>query len=193
MAQPGVSGAQYVMEPKLSQFTVQAFASGLISAAAHSPKIAIRDWRGETGFVPNSIKEAYLSLKAKTSSLEVIDELRDADRKQLHNVMHHEVLETTRFPEFTFESSVIDAEREKQDIYRLNVTGGLTLHGVTNPHSFVAQVAFGVDSYRAYGSFTILQSDYGLKIASIAGGTLKLLDELKCSFYVVAKKRQPTA
>jgi hypothetical protein len=26
-------------------------------------------------------------------------------------------------------------------------------------------------------------------VASIAGGTLKLQDELKCSFYVVAKKK----
>lgn len=189
MAQPGVGGVQYVMDPKLSQFTVQAFASGLISVVAHSPKIAIRDWRGETGFVPDSIKNAYLSLRAKTASLEVTDNLRDDDRRQLHRVMHDEVLESGKFPEFTFESSAIDAEREKQDMYRLNITGGLTLHGVTNPQSFFAQVAFGVDSYRAFGAFTILQSDYGLKIASIAGGTLKLLDELKCSFYVVGKRK----
>jgi polyisoprenoid-binding protein YceI len=190
MAQPGVSGVQYVMEPKLSQFTVQAFASGMIAVVAHSPKIAIRDWKGETGFVPDSIKNAYLSLTAKTASLEVTDDLPEDDRKQLHRVMHHEILETIKFPEFTFESSAIEAEREKQDLYRLNVTGGLTLHGVTNPQSFVAQVVFGVDGYRAYGSFTIFQSDHGLKIASIAGGTLKLRDELKCSFYVVARKKQ---
>jgi polyisoprenoid-binding protein YceI len=53
--------------------------------------------------------------------------------------MHDDVLESGKFPEFTFESSAIDAEREKQDMYRLNITGGLTLHGVTNPQSFFAQ------------------------------------------------------
>ena len=190
MAQPAVSGVHYVMDSKLSQFTVQAFASGMIAVVAHSPKLAIRDWEGETGFVPDTIKDAYLLLKAKTASLEVTDELSEDDRRVLHRVMHQEVLESTKFPEFTFESSAIDVEREKQDLYRLNVTGGLTLHGVRNPQSFVAQVVFGVDSYRAYGSFTIFQSDYGLKIASIAGGTLKLRDELKCSFYVVARKKQ---
>jgi len=190
MAQPAVSGVHYVMYSKLSQFTVQAFASGMIAVVAHSPKLAIRDWEGETGFVPDSLKDAYLLLTAKTASLEVTDELSEDDRKQLHRVMHQEVLESAKFPEFTFESSAIDVEREKQDLYRLNVTGGLTLHGIRNPQSFVAQVVFGVDSYRAYGSFTIFQSDYGLKIASIAGGTLKLRDELKCSFYVVARKKQ---
>src|SRR5579862_4381957 len=125
MPQPGVSGVRYEMNPKLSQFTVQAFASGLISAVAHSPKIAVRDWQGETGFVPDSLKEAFLLLKAKSASLEVTDELPESDRRQLHRVMHNEVLESTRFPEFTFASSVIVAEREKQDSYRLNITGGL--------------------------------------------------------------------
>ena len=35
----------------------------------------------------------------------------------------------------------------------------------------------------------LLQSDYGIRVASIAGGTLKLQDELKFSFYVVARKQ----
>lgn len=59
MAQPAVSSVHYVMDRKLSQFTVQAFASGLIAVVGHSPKIAIRDWTGDTKFVPDSIKEAY--------------------------------------------------------------------------------------------------------------------------------------
>ncbi len=37
---------RYVVDPRASQFTVQAFANGLISAVAHSPKIAISDWTG---------------------------------------------------------------------------------------------------------------------------------------------------
>jgi hypothetical protein len=65
----------------------------------------------------------------------------------------------------------------------------LALHGITNSHAFFAQVAFGVDSFRAYGEFTLLQTDYGIKIASVAGGTLKLQDELKFTFYVVGRKK----
>jgi hypothetical protein len=79
-------------------------------------------------------------------------------------------------------------ERLKDTLHRVNVTGRLGLHGTTNSHVFFAQVAFGVDSFRAYGEFNLLQSDYGIKIASIAGGTLKLQDELKFNFYVVGRK-----
>jgi polyisoprenoid-binding protein YceI len=181
---------RYVTDTKASQFTVQAFAAGMIAVVAHSPKIAIRDWTGVARFVPGTLSEASLSVRGKTSSFEALDELRDSDRRELHRVMAQEVLEVTRFPEFTFESSAVKAENQGQDQYRVSVTGNLTLHGISNSHSFFAKVAFGVDSFRAYGEFTLLQTDYGIKVASIAGGTLKLQDELKCSFYVVARKSE---
>ena len=179
----------YAIDARASQFTVQAFASGLISAVAHSPKIAIREWTGDVDFVPDSLREAKLKVVVKTPSLEVLDELRDSDRPEIHRVMNNEVLETSRYPQAVFQSSNIAVERLKETLHRVNVTGGLELHGVNNNHSFFAQVAFGVDSLRAYGEFTLLQTDYGIRVASVAGGTLKLQDELKFTFYVVARKK----
>jgi len=129
-------------------------------------------------------------VKIGLSSLEVLDQIRDDDRRELHRVMNQEVLEIARFPEAKFDSSQIVAEQLKPELYRVNISGPLTLHGVTNTHSFRAQVALGVDSLRSYGEFAILQTDYGIRIASIAGGTLKLQDELKFSFYVVARKQK---
>jgi hypothetical protein len=74
-------------------------------------------------------------------------------------------------------------------LYRVNVEGSPSLHGVTNSHTFFAQVAFGVDSFRAHGEFTLLQTDYEIRVASIASGTLNLQDELKFTFYVVGRKQ----
>jgi hypothetical protein len=82
----------------------------------------------------------------------------------------------------------VRADKLKDDLYRSQVSGTLNLHGVSNSHGFVAQVAFGSDSARAYSEFVLRQSDYNIPLASIAGGTLKLQDELKFSFYVVARK-----
>ena len=180
---------QYAIDTRASQFTVQAFASGLISAVAHSPKIAIRGWKGDITFVPDTLADAALKVIIKSGSLEVLDELRESDRRELQRVMYEEVLETRKFPEIVFESSTIGVERLKDNLSRVNVEGKLALHGTTGGHAFFSQVAFGVDSFRAYGEFTLLQSDYGIKIASIAGATLKLQDELKFSFYVVGRKQ----
>jgi polyisoprenoid-binding protein YceI len=181
---------RYVVDTRSSQFTVQAFASGLIAAIAHSPKIAIRDWTGVVQMASIALEGASLKVRVKPASLEVLDELPDADRRELQRVMNREVLKTAEFPEIVYDSSELAAEKLKEDLYRLNVRGRLTLHGVTNEQDFVAQASLGVDSARAYGSFTLLQSDYGIRIASIAGGTLKLMDELKFSFYVVARKAE---
>lgn len=189
MAPTSAPSVCYIVDTRASQFTVQAFASGLAAAVAHSPKIAIRDWTGEARFTPGTLGDASIRVRVKAASLEVLDELRDSDRRELHRVMNQEVLETTRFPEVNFQSSEVKADRQKDELYRLTATGKLALHGIENEHTFVAQVALGVDSARAYGEFKVRQTDYDIRVASIAGGTLRLQDELKFSFYVVARKQ----
>jgi hypothetical protein len=42
---------------------------------------------------------------------------------------------------------------------------------------------------RAQGTFSILQSDFGLKIASVAGGTLKLKDQLKFAYFLIGRRQ----
>ena len=105
-------------------------------------------------------------------------------------MMKIEVLETDRFTEIVHASSEVRLEKQKEDLYRASVVGKLSLHGVTSNQEFFSQVALGVDTARAYGNFSLRQSDYNIPIASIAGGTLKLHDELKFSFYVVARRQR---
>jgi hypothetical protein len=42
---------------------------------------------------------------------------------------------------------------------------------------------------RASGDFTLSQSAYSIKPVSVAGGALKIKDELKFSFEIVARKQ----
>jgi hypothetical protein len=55
--------------------------------------------------------------------------------------------------------------------------------------SLDAQIVVGEDTLRAQGSFSLMQPDYGLKVASVAGGTLKLRDELKCHFFIIGSRQ----
>jgi polyisoprenoid-binding protein YceI len=181
------SGVRWVIDTRASQFTVQAFASGLVASIAHSPKIAIRDWSGEVQIGTRNLENATLKVRIKAVSLEVLDELRDADRREIHRIMNQDVLESARYPDVSFDSRNIQTEKLNENLYKLKVRGELTLHGDSNEQSFNAQVSMAQDSARAYGDFTVRQSDYGIRIASIAGGTLKLQDDLKFSFYVLAR------
>src|SRR5579864_5491117 len=110
---------RYSIDTRMSQFTVQAFASGLISSVAHSPRIAIRDWSGEASFAQGTLQNAKLAVKIKAASLEVLDELREQDRRELQRVMNSEVLESSRYPEITFESSTIGADKLKEDLFQI--------------------------------------------------------------------------
>ena len=121
--------------------------------------------------------------------MEVLDELKEREPSELQHLGHDDVLESRKFPEVLVESSTMSANRLKESLYRVDVDGLLSLHGVSNHHSFFCQVAFGVGTFRAHGEFTPLQTDYDVGIASIAGGTLKLQDELKFRFYGVGRQQ----
>jgi hypothetical protein len=43
------------------------------------------------------------------------------------------------------------------------------------------------DMLRASGEFSIFQSEFGIPPVKVAGGALKLKDELKCAFDIVAQ------
>ena len=45
------------------------------------------------------------------------------------------------------------------------------------------------DTLRAYGEFLLRQSDFNIKLVSVAGGVVKIKDELKVSFDIVARKQ----
>ena len=46
---------------------------------------------------------------------------------------------------------------------------------------------------RASGDFILKQSDYRIKPISVAGGALKLKDELKFAFDIIARRQEPAA
>lgn len=168
---------------------MKAFATGLLSAFGHSPTIAIRDFAGEARFSPDNMEASLLRLQIKAESLEVADEVSDKDRREMERQMREEVLETARYPEIIFESANVSAEKVMGSQYRAQITGNLSMHGVTRQCVIAAQVIAGEDVLRANGEFTLRQSDFNIKQVSAAAGTIKLKDELKLSFDIVAYKQ----
>jgi len=180
---------QFAIDAKASLFTVQALASGIVAVVAHSPKFAIREIDGTVRYVPGSMKDASLRVSISVASLEVMDEVTKADRREIERVMFDEVLEKNFYPKVEYKSTQVNAVKTGENMYRVNIAGDLALHGITRGLSLEAQVVAGADTLRAQGSFILMQSDYGLKIASVAGGTLKLKDELKFSYFILGRRQ----
>jgi polyisoprenoid-binding protein YceI len=181
---------RYVMDTRASQFTLQVFAGGVLSAFGHSPTIAIRDFSGEAQVNPADLAQSSLKVTIKADSLAVRDDISDKDRREIERVMRQEILETSTYPEIIYECSNIAATAAGEAQYSVMLNGELSMHGITRPQVVPARVTAGEDVLRAFGSFTILQTDYELKLASVAGGALKVKDELKFSFNMLARKKE---
>jgi polyisoprenoid-binding protein YceI len=156
----------------------------------HNPTFAVRGYAGEAAFVPNGLEQAAVRITVQADSLEVTDDVSQKDRLEIESKMKQEVLETSAYPEIVFESSQVSASKMGGTQYTANASGNLTLHGVTRSETIYAQVSVTGDALRAYGEFSIRQSDYGIKPVSVAGGTLKVKDEVKISFDLTARQQQ---
>ena len=186
-ATKGLSTVRYVFDPSVSRFTVQAFATGLLSVFGHNPTIGIRDFDGGVEFIPGTYENAFLNMNVNTATFEVLDEMKQNDREKLQDEMFNSVLDVDHFSRAMFESNRIEVQSQSTPLV-VNVDGQLTLRGVTHPHSFSARVSNADTSLRIFGDFSLLQSDFGIRPVSFAGGALRLKDELKFRFDIVAKR-----
>jgi polyisoprenoid-binding protein YceI len=180
--------AHFSIDATKSLFTVQAFAAGMAAVVAHSPKFAIRDIVGNVAFVPDTLQNASVRMTITIGSLEIMDEVSSADRREIERVMFDEVLERSHYQKAEYVSSNVTASKISENMYRVKIMGDLTLHGITRSVALDPQVVVGEDTIRAQGSFSIVQSDFGLRIASVAGGTLKLKDELKFAYFILGRR-----
>ena len=173
-----------------SLFTVQAFAEGLFSAFGHDPVIVIRDFNGEVECATETFSECSMRMRVKTESLAASDDVKEKDRAEIDRMMHADVLETENHPEIVFESASVTAQRLGEGRYRARVIGNLTLHGVTQKNLWIqAEVTKSEDRLRAQGQFSLKQTDYQITPVKVAGGALKVKNELKFSFDIIAEKQ----
>lgn len=182
--------AHYVIDANRSSFQVQAFATGLLSSFGHNPRIAARQFQGDVSFTVSggTLEDAKLELKIQADSLTVIDDISEKDRQDIERQMYENVLETAEFPQILYEWSASQVKGNGELLW-LKLDGALTLHGETHTVPVSARVVIDGDTLRVSGDFTVQQSDYNITIVKVAGGAIKLKDEVKGKFDMVAHRQ----
>jgi polyisoprenoid-binding protein YceI len=188
--QRGLAPVNFLIDKTASRFTVQAFATGLLSSFGHNPTIEIRDYEGELQFVPETYDKAFVRVTVKTAALDVLDEMKRDDRKKLEQLMYDQVLDVKQFPTAVYESKEIKVEKSENGPIVAHVNGELSFHGVTQNQPVDARVQDMGDMLRISGDFTLRQSSFGIKPVSFAGGALRLKDELKFKLELVARRQE---
>jgi len=160
-----------------SQLTISVSKSGFFSAFADNHTVRAPIASGSLSTSP----PLSVALTVRARDLEVLDPDLAADKRRevQTRMLGREVLDVDTFPEIAFRSTTV----EPSGADRWKVEGELALHGQTRKVSFEAALARG--AYR--GSARIRQRDFGITPISIAGGTVKVKDELLVEFAIVAR------
>ena len=155
-----------------SKLTVFVYKAGLFSALADNHVISAPIASGMITTTPTS----GIELVVNAADLVPLDpDLDPAKREDVRSrMLGADVLDTLKFPTITFTSTTIEAAGPD----RWNVSGRLTIHGVTK--AVTIPVVRVDQSYR--GETRIRQRDFGINPIRIAGGTVSVKDELKVEF-----------
>jgi polyisoprenoid-binding protein YceI len=180
-----------LIDPRSGKFTAHAFVGGMLSSLGHNPTFAVRDFGGEVNFNPAEPDGASVKLTIQAASLELTDEFSGRDRWDIMHVMTDEVLEVSQHPEIVYDSRAgqIALKRAADSLFEAALKGTLTLHGVTRHQPVTAHIVAREDSLRAYGEVVLRQPDYDLKHVTVAGSMMKVKEEVKLTFDLVARKQ----
>jgi polyisoprenoid-binding protein YceI len=159
-----------------STITVRVYKSGLFSAFAHDHEIT-------APIATGAFREANPSVELAVDArkLRVVDPgVSDKDKAEIQETMlGPKVLDVEKFPEIRFRSSKVEPLGNDKWV----VGGDLSLHGQTRPVKVEVQGQNG--HYR--GSATVSQKDFGMEAVRIAGGAVKVKDEVRIEFEIVGR------
>jgi polyisoprenoid-binding protein YceI len=166
------------IDAERSTLTVFVDKSGLLSAFADDHIISAPIASGSISF------EAPLAVevRVRSANLKVLDPKLPAEKRAevQARMLGPEVLDSGKFPDITFASTAV----ESVGADRWMVAGRLTIHGETRPTTFSVVRQDG----RFRGTVALKQRDFKIEPISILGGTVRVKDELKVEFDVVARR-----
>ena len=175
--------AQQAIDVHKSSLKIRVFKSGVFSGFAHDHEIEAPMTEGKiNSSTIDSSASPSVQLRVDARKMRVLDPEISADKRAdiQHTMESAAVLDVEHFPEISYQSSAVTNQGEG----RWEVRGTLSLHGKKEP--VVVEVSLQDGHYR--GSATFKQTTFGMEPIRIAGGTVKVKDEVKIEFDIVPAK-----
>jgi|SRR5215469_4061066 len=169
-----IHAQQKAIDVTHSKITVHVGKTGFFSMAGHEHQVSAPVNQGAI----NESSSGHVWFRVDARTLTVLPE---KDQAEVQATMQQKVLESSRFPEIRFASTSI----QKLAADHWKVEGNLTLHGQTHP--VIADVHRAGSSYE--GKSTIKQTDFGIQPVSVAGGTVKVKNEVAIEFSIQPRQQ----
>jgi polyisoprenoid-binding protein YceI len=177
-----------------THLVVRTYKEGLGSGLAHDHIVEATEVTGAVEYDAARPEASSIVIEVKTATLRVDDpaarrrvgvegELSDSQRADVTKAMRaSDQLDVARYPTIRFVSTRVVPAGDG----RLQITGGLTIRGVTKEVSFPASVALESGGLRAHATLRFLQSSFGYRPYSALLGAIRNKDEVSLDVDLVA-------
>jgi polyisoprenoid-binding protein YceI len=168
---PTANAQQRAIDPAKSVLTVRVYKAGIFSALGHDHEIAAPISSGSV-----DAKGRRVELHVRAGTLRVRDpNASQKDRDEIQKTLEgSEVLDVNRYPEIEYRAT--SAESTGPD--KWTVHGELKLHGQSRPVTVEVREQNG----HYVGAAQLAQSMFGITPVKVAGGTIKVKDEVRIEF-----------
>ena len=177
----GRDSVVYILTPA-SRFEVKTGKAGLLGFAGHGHLVRARASSGQIVYYPNSPADSRVEVVVPVDSLEVLTPPDTAEIRKVTETMRSEVLNPDRYALITFVSTTVSPAGDG-----LQVRGRLTIAGQTRDVAVVMRLEEAGDTLRATGSFSVKQSDFGIRpYRGGPAGTVRVADRVEFNLSAVA-------
>jgi polyisoprenoid-binding protein YceI len=177
----------YTLDLSQSQLSLTLVQEGMLSKRYPTHLVVVKNFSCNIT-LPRDEKLTSVTLEAEAKSFTNADKIMsEFERRGFHDVLQNKVLESERYPAIKFKSVSVSGLKKTGDTRTFTLNGDLALHGVTKRVAFPVTVTLANDQLRATGEASLKQSDYGIQPYEGNMGLIKIADELKINFAIVAK------
>lgn len=183
----------YTLDLAQSQLSLTLVQEGMLSKRYPTHLVVVKNFSCNIT-LPRDEKLTTVTLEAEAKSFTNADKIMsEFERRGFHDVLQNKVLESERYPAIKFKSVSVSGLKKNGDTRTFTLNGELALHGVTKRVAFPVTVTLTNDQLRATGEASLKQSDYGIQPYEGNLGLIKIADELKINFSIVAKLNEDGA
>lgn len=168
-----------------SHLVVRTGKAGLFGFAGHEHLIQAREVAGRIVYYPHQPEASHVTVSIAAERLEVLTPPDTAEIRKVTAAMRTDVLDVAKYPEITLTSQAVEAAGDT-----LRVQAALTLKGRTRTVPLTVRVLIGPDTLRAKTTFSVRQSDYGIRpYRGGPGGTVRVADTVTFDIDAIAVRR----
>ncbi len=182
---PARDSVVYDLAPA-SRLVVRTGKAGLFGFAGHEHLIQAREFSGRIVYFPDQPTSSQVTVSIATERLEVLTPPDTAEIRKVTATLREDVLDVAQYPEITLTSQSVEPAGDT-----IRVRAALTMKGQTRTVPLVVRVRIGPDTLRATATFTVRQSDYGIRpYRGGPGGTVRVADVVTFDIEAIALRRR---